>query len=47
METVDMWAVGFFVAFFIPLIVSGPIVYAFYSLKRKRGGGSVYAVPLE
>lgn len=43
MATADMWAVGFFVGFFIPPIIGGIIVYAFYLRKRKGRGGSLHS----
>jgi ABC-type phosphate transport system permease subunit len=47
MDTADMWAVGFFVAFFIPPIIGGVLVYAFYLRKRKGRGGASYTVPTQ
>ncbi|MCO8246026.1 hypothetical protein [Haladaptatus sp. AB643] len=47
METADMWAVGMFLAFFIPPIIGAIIVYAFYLRKRKPRRGHPYAVPGE
>lgn len=35
METADMWAVGFFVAFFLLPIVGGVLVLMYYSQKRQ------------
>lgn len=45
MESADMWAVGFFVGFFLPPIIGGIVVYAFYLRKRKGKGGSSYIAP--
>lgn len=39
MDTADMWAVGFFVAFFVPPIIGGVIVFAIYLRKRERRRG--------
>lgn len=47
METADMWAVGFFVAFFVPPIIGAVVVYAFYLKKRNRRGGTPRPVPVE
>lgn len=44
MDTADMWAVGFFVAFFFPPIIGGILVYAFYLRKRKGRGGTFSTV---
>lgn len=46
MDTADMWAVGFFVAFFIPPIIGGVVVFAVYLWKRRRRRGS-QPVPAE
>ncbi|WP_390184405.1 hypothetical protein [Haladaptatus pallidirubidus] len=46
-ETADMWAVGFFVGFFIPPFIGAIAVYVFYILSHNRGGGSMHAVPSE
>ncbi|WP_435155077.1 hypothetical protein [Haladaptatus sp. DFWS20] len=45
MSTADMWAVGFFVGFFVPPFIGGLVVYALYLRKRNRRGGTVYTVP--
>ncbi len=45
MESADMWAVGMFLAFFIPPIIGALIVYAYYLRKRKPRRGHSYAVP--
>lgn len=37
MDSADMWAVGFFVAFFIPPIIGGIAVLSYYIHKRDRG----------
>jgi hypothetical protein len=34
METADMWAVGFFVGFFIPPLIGAVLVLAYYLQKR-------------
>ena len=47
MDTADMWAVGFFVAFFIPPILGGVVVLAFYLRKRNRRRGRTHAVPVD
>ncbi|SIR31666.1 hypothetical protein SAMN05421858_2225 [Haladaptatus litoreus] len=47
MDTADMWAVGFFVGFFVPPFIGAIAVYAFYLQKRNRRGGTVHAVPPE
>lgn len=47
MDTADMWAVGFFVAFFLLPFLGGILVFAFYLRKRNRGGGFAYSVPSE
>lgn len=39
MESADMWAVGFFVAFFIPPIIGGLVVLVAYLQKRGRRRG--------
>ncbi|WP_332899116.1 hypothetical protein [Haladaptatus sp. CMSO5] len=35
MDTADMWAVGFFVGFFIPPLIGAVVVLVFYFQKRK------------
>lgn len=45
MDTADVWAVGFFIACFIPPIIGGVIVFAFYLRERKGRGGAPTAVP--
>jgi asparagine N-glycosylation enzyme membrane subunit Stt3 len=45
METADMWAVGFFVAFFLLPIIGGLIVVAFYLSNRDGGGPRSHIVP--
>ncbi len=35
MDTADMWAVGFFVGFFILPIIGGVLVFAYYLKKRR------------
>lgn len=35
METADMWAVGFFVAFFLLPIIGGILVLIYYTQKRQ------------
>lgn len=35
MDTADMWAVGFFVGFFILPIIGGVLVFAYYLEKRR------------
>ncbi len=35
MDTADMWAVGFFIGFFILPIVGGVLVFAYYLQKRQ------------
>lgn len=44
MDTADMWAVGFFVGFFIPPLLGGAIVLAFYLHKRGPRRGQPQAV---
>lgn len=39
MDTADMWAVGFAVAFFIPPIIGAVVVLFFYFRKRNRKPG--------
>jgi TRAP-type C4-dicarboxylate transport system permease small subunit len=36
MDSADMWAVGFFVAFFILPLFGGIVVFAFYLRNRNR-----------
>lgn len=45
MDTADMWAVGFFVAFFIPPIIGAVVVIVYYLGKRKPPGGKARPVP--
>lgn len=45
MDTADMWAVGFFVAFFIPPIIGAVVVFAYYLGKRDPPGGKARPVP--
>ena len=39
MDTADMWAVGFFVAFFLLPVIGGIVVLAFYVRSRNRRRG--------
>ncbi|ELZ93081.1 hypothetical protein [Haloferax sulfurifontis] len=45
MDTADMWAVGFFVAFVLLPVLGGLAVLAFYLQNRNRRRGSPVAVP--
>ncbi|MFC6732763.1 MULTISPECIES: hypothetical protein [unclassified Haladaptatus] len=47
MDTADMWAVGFFIGFFIPPIIGGLLVLAFYLRKRKPKRTVPYGVPAQ
>ena len=47
MDTADMWAVGFFVAFFVPPLVGGVVVLAVYLRRRRPRRNQPYAVPAE
>lgn len=46
MDTADMWAVGFFVAFFIPPIIGAVVVFAYYLGKRRPPDGNVSPAPM-
>lgn len=39
MDTADMWAVGFFVAFFVLPLIGGLLVLVYYSLLHVRNSG--------
>ncbi|AKU06676.1 MULTISPECIES: hypothetical protein [Haloferax] len=45
MDTADMWAVGFFVAFVLLPVLGGLAVFVFYLRNRNRRRGSPVAVP--
>ncbi|MFW5973887.1 MAG: hypothetical protein ACOCPZ_00710 [Natrialbaceae archaeon] len=45
MDTADMWAVGFAVAFFIPPIIGGVAVLFYYFQKRNRRPGEPIRTP--
>lgn len=45
METADMWAVGFFVGFFVIPIIGGVAVYVYYIKERNRQGPVPADVP--
>ncbi|MFC7071683.1 hypothetical protein ACFQJ7_09560 [Halovenus rubra] len=45
MQTADMWAVGFFVAFFVLPIIGGVIVLLYYLQKRDPNYPQPEAVP--
>ncbi|WP_338728809.1 hypothetical protein [Haladaptatus sp. DJG-WS-42] len=47
MDTADMWAVGFFIGFFIPPLIGAIVVLVFYFQKRKPRRSVPYAVPPE
>lgn len=47
MDTADMWAVGFGIGFFIPPLIGGLLVFAFYLQKRTPRRGQPHAVPSE
>ncbi|WP_148415941.1 hypothetical protein [Haloferax sp. KTX1] len=47
MDTADMWAVGFFVAFVLLPVLGGLAVLAFYFRNRNRRRGSPVTVPGE
>ncbi|WP_410765616.1 hypothetical protein [Haloferax sp. DFSO60] len=45
MDTADVWAVGFFVAFVLLPILGGIVVFALYLQRRNRGDGTPVSVP--
>ncbi|MCO8265675.1 MULTISPECIES: hypothetical protein [unclassified Haloferax] len=47
MDTADMWAVGFFVAFVLLPVLGGLAVFVFYLQNRNRRRGSPVTVPGE
>ncbi len=47
MEAADMWAVGFFVAFFLLPLVGGIVVATLYLREREPPGSQPYPVPGE
>jgi hypothetical protein len=47
MDTADMWAVGFFVGFFVPPLLGGAVVFWLYLQKRNRRGGVPTTTPGE
>ena len=44
MDTADMWAVGFFIGFFVPPLIGAAVVVALYFRNREPRRGYAYGV---